>query len=66
MRSCPVDGKNGGFEELFVRIFLADILAGEIGFSKLLEELLVSGDQLFLCIARVVHEGIILRGESVT
>jgi len=60
MRCCPVDGEYGGFKELFVRVLLADILAGKIGFGELLKELFIPREQLFLCIARVIHEGIIL------
>jgi hypothetical protein len=61
---CPLDSKYRRFEELFVRVLFAHILPRKVGLCQLLDELLVSRNQLFLGVARVKHKCVVLtRGE---
>jgi len=60
LRLCPVDCKQRSLQELLVRIFLAHVLSREIVFSELVDQELVSGEQLCLGITRVEDERLIL------
>ena len=46
---CPVDSKNRRFKEFFVGVLLADILLVEILFCQLVNQEIVSWNEVPLC-----------------
>ena len=58
--ASPVQGKAGGIEELFVRVFLRDVQLIKIRFYELLDDHTVPGNHLFLGEAGVENKGITL------
>jgi hypothetical protein len=56
----PLDCKNGRLEEFFVSVFLVNVQPIEVMLRQLVDEEVMSWDQLLLCEPRVKYEGIIL------
>lgn len=58
---CPLNGKQRSFEELLIRVLLADILAGEAFLRELLRKEIVSRYELLFCVSGEEHERLALR-----
>jgi hypothetical protein len=61
MCSGPLKGKYRCFEELFVGVFLADILLLEIVLGQLVDEEFMSRNEVFFSEARIENKCFILK-----
>lgn len=66
MSFCPFNGKDGSFQEFFVCIFFAYVLAMEVFFGQFRHQETMPRKEILFYVTGVIDERLVLYGVNVT